>query len=217
MVKLDKMTGKTVWTEQGSERSGRLLVGDRRGRRRRADLPDLHRRRRRRRPRLGRQADVPLPERRERHRQHRHADLLRQQGVLHLRLRHRRRAARSHRAERRGQGEGDLLHAEHEEPSRRRGAGRRLSLRLQRHDPDLPGVRDRQADVARPQRRQGLAHLRRRQPLHPGREQRRRSRRGDPDRLQGEGALRDCRQGAPELGAPGDQRRPSLRAQPGHA
>ena len=42
----------------------------------------------------------------------------------------------------------------------------------------LPGVRDRQDDVARSQRRQGLAHLRRRPPLPPERRQRRRARRG---------------------------------------
>ena len=44
---------------------------------------------------------------------------------------------------------------------------------VQRPDPDLPRVCDRQCHVARPQRRQRLGHLRGRPPLHSGREQRR--------------------------------------------
>ena len=39
-------------------------------------------------------------------------------------------------------------------------SGEWLSLRLQQRDPDLPRVRDRQGDVAAPQRRQGIARLR---------------------------------------------------------
>ena len=37
MVALDKMTGKTIWTSQGAERRGRLLVRRRRRRAGRAD------------------------------------------------------------------------------------------------------------------------------------------------------------------------------------
>ena len=80
---------------QGAERHGGLLVDHRRRRPGRAHLHDLHGVRGRRRPRVRRQADVPLSERREPGREHRHADLLEQQGVLHVGVRHRRRAARS--------------------------------------------------------------------------------------------------------------------------
>ena len=83
----DRVDGKDLSDPAGYSS---IIVADVR---RRAHLHDVHRRRRRRRARVGRQADVPLSERRERHRQHHHADLLRQQGVLHVRLRHRRRAA----------------------------------------------------------------------------------------------------------------------------
>ena len=98
--------GQDRVAEQGSERCRRLLVADRRRRGRRAHLHDADVRRRRRRARVGRQADVALREGREPHREHHDADLLRQQGLLHLRLRHGRRAARADRAERRGEGEG---------------------------------------------------------------------------------------------------------------
>ena len=47
----------------------------------------------------------------------------------------RRGAARSERAERRGRGERGVLHRKHEEPPRRRRAGRRVSLRVQRRHP----------------------------------------------------------------------------------
>ena len=87
---------------EGTERRGGLFVTDRRRHAGRAHLHDLHGRRRRRRPRLRRQADVPLPDRGEPDREHHDADLLRQQGVLHLRLRHRGGPARPDRAERVG-------------------------------------------------------------------------------------------------------------------
>ena len=73
---------------------------------------------------------------------------------------------------RRGQGEGNLFHPRDAESSRRRRPGERLPLRLQQLDPDLPRVRDRRDDVAAPERRQGVAHLRRRPSLSPGRRQR---------------------------------------------
>ena len=94
MVKLDKMTGKTVWTaKELSDAAGYSspIVADVQGVRTYMTFTAA---RRRRRPRLGRQADVPLPDRREPHREHHDADLLRQQGVLHVRLRHRRGPAR---------------------------------------------------------------------------------------------------------------------------
>ena len=52
---------------------------------------------------------------------------------------------------------------------------------------------------------------------HSEREQRRRARRSDADGIPRDGPLHDSRQGPPELGAPGDQRRPALRSQPGFA
>ncbi len=55
-----------------------------------------------------------------------------------------------------------VLHAQHEEPPRRRRPRRRLSVRVQRCDPDLPRVRDGQRDVAGSQRRQRVGDVRRR-------------------------------------------------------
>ncbi len=162
MVALDKMTGKTVWTSKDlSDPAGYAspIVADVQGVRTVMTLTAS--------AGVGVRAyDGKLmwhyARRRQRRREHHDAGVLRQQSVLHVRVRHGRRAARSERAERRGQGQRDLLHAEHEEPPRRRRARERLSLRLQRFDPDVPGVFDRQADVARSQRRQGRGHLRRR-------------------------------------------------------
>ena len=82
---------------QGVERRSRLRLADCRHGARRADDHDADVRRRRRRPRIRREADVALPPRRQHDRQHDHAGLLRQQGVLHLRLRHGRRAPQPQR------------------------------------------------------------------------------------------------------------------------
>ena len=209
--------GKDRLDLEGPQRSGGVFVGHRGGRAGRAHLHDVHGSGGRRRARVRRQADVPVSERREPRREHRDADLLEQQGVLHVRVRHRRRAARSDRAERRGQRERGLLHAQHEEPSRRRRPRRRLSVRVQRFDPDLPRVCDRQDDVAGSQRRQRVGHVRRRPPLHSEREQHRRPGGSDAGRLPREGALPHSRQGPSELGAPGHQRWPPVRPQSGHA
>jgi outer membrane protein assembly factor BamB len=67
--------------------------------------------------------------------------------------RNRRRATELDRAERGGLGDRGVLHARDEEPSRWHGARRRLSLRIQRPDIDVPRIRHRQADVARSERR----------------------------------------------------------------
>ena len=91
IVALDKMSGKTVWTsEQLSDEAGYAspIAADVQGVR---VVHDAHRGRRSRRPRFGRQVDVAVSAGGERHRQHRHAGLFRQQGVLHVGLRHRRR------------------------------------------------------------------------------------------------------------------------------
>ena len=95
MVALDKMTGQDGLDQQGAERRGGLRVADRRRRPGRAHDDDADGERRRRRARIGRQADVALRAGGQRHRQHRDAGLLRQQSVLHVGLRHRRRAARA--------------------------------------------------------------------------------------------------------------------------
>ena len=50
IVKLDKMTGKTVWAAKELSDTGRVFVDHRRGHRRRPHLHDLHRDRRRGRP-----------------------------------------------------------------------------------------------------------------------------------------------------------------------
>ena len=113
------------------ERRSGLRVADRGGRAGRAHLHDAHVERRRRRARVGRPVDVALRAGRQRHGERRHADLSRQQSVLHVQLRNRRRVARPHRAERRGEGAADLLHARDAEPSRRRRARRRLPVWLQ--------------------------------------------------------------------------------------
>ena len=91
---------------QGAQRFRGLLL-DHRGRRPgRAHLHDLHGA-----PGVGvRASDGKLmfryPTAANRRREHRHADLLEQQGLLHVGLRHRRRAAGSDGSERRGRGEG---------------------------------------------------------------------------------------------------------------
>ena len=89
MVKLDKMTGKTVWTSQRAERYGRLLVDHRRGRAGRAHVHDLHRHGRRRRARVGRQADVPISAAPRTDRERRDTRVLRQQSLLHVGVRDR--------------------------------------------------------------------------------------------------------------------------------
>ena len=76
MVKLDKMTGKTVWTSKDLSDTAGIFVDHRRGRAGRAYVHDLHRVRRRWRARVRRQADVPLCERREQDRECRDARLL---------------------------------------------------------------------------------------------------------------------------------------------
>ena len=179
MVKLDKMTGKTVWTSKDlSDTAGysSIIAADVQGVRtymtftasagvgvRASDGKLMFRY-----PKAANSvANVATP------------IFFEQQGVLYLRVRHRRRAARSDGAERRGHRQRGVLHARHEEPSRRHGPRRRLSLRIQRLDPDLPRVCDGQSDVARSQRRQRLGDVRRRPPLHSEREQRRRARGGD--------------------------------------
>ena len=80
--------------QQGTERPRRLLFSHRRRRAGRPHHHDAHRRGGRRRARVGRQADVAPSGRVQQHREHRDPRLFRQQGVLQLRLRHRRRAAR---------------------------------------------------------------------------------------------------------------------------
>ena len=74
MVKLDKMTGKTVWVAK-AQRHGGLLVHRRRGRAGRPHLYDVHRDGRCRRQGLGWQSDVPLSKRRKQGREHRHTGL----------------------------------------------------------------------------------------------------------------------------------------------
>ena len=96
---------------EGAQRFRGVFVGHRRRRAGRAHVSDIHGGGRRRRARVRRQADVPLSERRELRGERRDADFLEQQGVLHVRVRHRRRASRSHRAERRGESQGGVLHA----------------------------------------------------------------------------------------------------------
>ena len=148
MVALDKMSGQTVWVaKELSDEAGyaSAIVADVQGVRTIMTLTGeagVGVRA------VGRQADVASEERGQRHRQHRDADLFRQQGVLHVGVRHRRGAARVDGARRRGQGAADLLHARDAEPSRRRRAGGRLSVRLQQLDSELPEVFDRRDDVA---------------------------------------------------------------------
>ena len=132
MVKLDKMTGKTVWTSKDLSDTAAyssITVADVQGVRTYMTFTAL---RRRRRARVGRQADVPLSERREQDRERRDAGLLRQQSVLCLGVRDRWRVAEPDRAERRGRGDGSVLHARDEEPSWRHGARRWLPVRIQR-------------------------------------------------------------------------------------
>ena len=66
----------------------------------------------------------------------------------------------------------------------------------------LPGVRDGQRDVARSQRRQGLGDLRGRPPLPPGREQHRRTRRGDADGYKEKGRFEIPDKGQPSWAHP---------------
>ena len=111
MVKLDKMTGKTVWTSKElSDTAGysSVIVADVQGVRTYMTFTAT--------AGVGvRASDGKLmfryPNAANRTREHRDAGLLEQQGVLHVRVRHRRRAARSDRAERRGRGERGVLHA----------------------------------------------------------------------------------------------------------
>ena len=56
----------------------------------------------------------------------------------------------------------------------------------------------------------GAVTLRRRPPLYPQREQRRRSRRGDAGRVSRKGPVQHRRSGLAQLGAPGGKRRPAL-------
>ena len=94
---------------------------------------------------------------------------------------------------------------------------RRLSLRVQRLDPGLPRLCDRQDDVAGSQRGQRVGDLRRRPPLHSGRGQRHRPCGSDAVRLPRERAFPHSRQGLSELGASCHQRRPPVHPQSGHA
>ena len=145
MVKLDKMTGKTVWTSKDLSDPAAyssVITADVQGVR---TVPDVYGVGGCRRACVRWQADVPVSERRELRRQRRDADLLEQQGVLLVRVRHRKRASRSHGAERRGESEEGGLHAQHEEPSRRRRSRRRLSVRVQRLDIDPERITPRAA------------------------------------------------------------------------
>ena len=209
MVALDKMTGKTDLDEQGAERRGRLRLAGRGRRAGRADGHDVDRRGRRRRARVRRQADVAVPAGRQRHRQHHHAGVLRQQGVLHL-----------------GYGTGGALLGLRADGGEVQAQEIYFTRDMQNHHGGVVLVngylygfnnsiltclefatgkmmwRDRSVG-------KGVAHLRRRPPLYPERKQRRRPRRGDARRLSGEGPVRDRRPGLAELGASGGQRRPA--------
>ena len=91
IVKLDKMTGNTVWTSKElSDTAGysSVIAADVQGVRTYLTFTADGGRRR---ARVRWQADVPVSERCELRRQRRDADLLEQQGVLHVRVRHRRR------------------------------------------------------------------------------------------------------------------------------
>ena len=95
IVKLDKMTGKTVWTSKElSDTAGysSITVADVQGVRTYMTFTAQAGRRR---PGVGRETDVPLSEGREQRGEHRDAGLLQQQSVLLVRVRRRRRAARS--------------------------------------------------------------------------------------------------------------------------
>jgi outer membrane protein assembly factor BamB len=94
---------------------------------------------------------------------------------------------------------------------------RRLSVWLQRFDLTCLEFATGKLMWRDRQRRQGIGHVRRRQPLCAGREQHVRPGRGVAVRVPREGALSDRRKGAPELGPSGHQRRPAVRAKSGHA
>ena len=111
MVKLDKMTGKTVWTSKelsDTAAYSSITVADVQGVRTYMTFTASGGRRR---PRVGRQADVPLSEGGEQNREHRDAGLPQQQSVLHVGVRDRWRAAGPDRAERRGRRDRGVLHA----------------------------------------------------------------------------------------------------------
>ena len=145
MVKLDKMTGKTVWTSKDlSDPAGysSVIAADVQGVRTYMTFTASGGCRR---ARVGRQADVPISDRREpianittpifsNNKVFFTSAYGTGGGLSRLTAQN----GERHR-------EGGLLHARHEEPSRRRRPGRRLSVRIQRLDPDLPRVRDRES------------------------------------------------------------------------
>ena len=110
IVALDKMSGATIWTaKELSDEAGyaSVIAADVQGVRTLMTITGNAAVGVR---AVGWQADVAVHPRRQRHRQHHDADLSRQQGVLHVGVRHRRRAARVDRGGRRGEGEGNLFH-----------------------------------------------------------------------------------------------------------
>src|SRR5262249_48494740 len=98
---------------------------------------------------------------------------------------------------------------------RRSGVDRRLPVRLQRFDPDVPRVCDRQADVARSQRRQRVGDVRGREPLYTGREQPVRACGSVTVRLSRKRPFPHRRQRLAELGASCHQQWPAVRPKSG--
>ena len=103
------------------------------------------------------------------------------------------------------------------EPPRRGGSGRRLSLRILERHPHLHGIRDRKGDVEGPERGQGIGGLCRRPPLPVQRKERGGPGRSHDRRVPGERALRSGRPGLAQLGPPRGERRQTLHPQPGRA
>jgi hypothetical protein len=159
MVALDKMTGKTVWTsDQLSDEAGYAspIAADVQGVRvymtltsdagvgvRASDGRLMWRFQ----PVANGTANVATP-------------IFHDNNVLHVGVRHRRRAPGTDGAKRRGEGAADLFHTRHAEPSRRRLAGGRLPVRLPQQHPDLSRFPDGKDAVAGPQCRKGQPDLR---------------------------------------------------------